>query len=53
MSNDITESILRQRLVSAEKQLRQFERDYKGDTSFYADQIAYVNALREHLASMP
>lgn len=43
---------LRKRLKDAEKALRQLERQYKGDTSFYADQIIYVNALRDRLAGL-
>lgn len=53
MNDELLEHDLRKRLKDAEKVLRQLERQYKGDTRFYADQIEYVNALRGSLASMP
>lgn len=53
MNDELRESELRKRLRDAEKVLRQLEREYKGDTRYYADQIAYVNALRESVESLP
>lgn len=41
--------VIEARLRQAERQLKADVRYYKGDTTFYADQIAYVAALREHL----
>lgn len=53
MTNDLIEHELRQRLHKAEKVLRELERTYKGDTIYYTDQIAYVNALRERIVNLP
>jgi membrane-bound lytic murein transglycosylase MltF len=44
--------IIEDRLRKAERQLKADERYYHGDTTFYADQIAYVAALRERLISL-
>lgn len=53
MNDELREHDLRKRLKDAEKVLRQFEWQYKGDTRYYADQIAYVNALREGIKLLP
>jgi len=44
--------VIADRLHKAEKQLKADARYYRGQVEFYADQIAYVAALREHLNAL-
>jgi len=44
--------VITDRLRKAEKQLRADAHYYHGRVEFYADQIAYVAALREHLNAL-
>lgn len=51
--NDLIEADLRRELKRAEVILRELQREYKGDESYYRDHLDFMAEIREHLASMP